>query len=323
MAEVKKAAKQEKMATRQAYGKALVEIGAVNKNLVVMDADLSKSTMTAEFAKVYPERFFNMGIAEQNLYAAACGLALSGKVVCASTFAMFAAGRAFEIIRNSIGYTHANVKICATHAGITVGEDGASHQTFEDIALMRTIPGMTVVNPSDGASAKELIRQVIDMEGPAYVRLGRAAVPVFYDEESASKLKLGKGCCIREGKDLTIITWSREVNFSMEAAEKLAAEGIDVEVLDLRTLVPIDWEAIKASVSKTHNVIIVSEEVKRGSYAGEISAQIAEELFDELDAPVERVCGLNIVSPFSPVLEDQNFPHPDDIVKAVKRVLNK
>lgn len=142
----------EKMATRQAYGKTLVELGAEKPNLVVMDADLSKSTMTADFAKAYPDRFFNMGIAEQNLYAAACGLALSGKIVCASTFAMFAAGRAFEIIRNSIGYTHANVKICATHAGITVGEDGASHQTFEDIALMRTIPGMTVINPSAGAA---------------------------------------------------------------------------------------------------------------------------------------------------------------------------
>ena len=148
-----KIAKGDKMATRQAYGKVLVELGAENPNLVVMDADLSKSTMTADFGKAYPDRFFNMGIAEQNLYGTACGLALSGKTVCASTFAMFAAGRAFEIIRNSIGYTHANVKVCATHAGITVGEDGASHQTFEDIALMRTIPGMTVVNPSDGVSA--------------------------------------------------------------------------------------------------------------------------------------------------------------------------
>ena len=151
----------EKKATRQAYGKALVEIGRTNEDLIVMDADLSKSTMTAEFGKTYPDRFFNMGIAEQNLYGAAAGLALSGKIVCASTFAMFATGRAFEIIRNSIGYTRANVKICATHAGITVGEDGASHQTFEDIALMRTIPGMTVINPSDGVSAKKLLEQAV------------------------------------------------------------------------------------------------------------------------------------------------------------------
>ena len=160
----------EKMATRQAYGEKLKELGGKYDNLVVMDADLSGSTKTAEFKKVYPERFFNMGIAEQNLYGAATGLALSGKIVCASTFAMFAAGRAFEIIRNSIGYTHANVKICATHAGITVGEDGASHQTFEDIALMRTIPGMTVINPSDGVSAGILLEQAVAMDGPCYIR---------------------------------------------------------------------------------------------------------------------------------------------------------
>ena len=195
----------DKMATREAYGNTLKELGAKYPNLVVMDADLSGSTKTSVFAKEYPERFFNMGIAEQNMYGAAAGLALSGKIVCASTFAMFASGRAFEIIRNSIGYTHANVKVCATHAGITVGEDGASHQTFEDIALMRTIPGMTVVNPSDGASAAELLRQVIAMDGPAYVRLGRAAVPFFYSEETAKDIKLGKGNTLREGKDITII----------------------------------------------------------------------------------------------------------------------
>ena len=173
----------DKMATREAYGKTLAKLGEKYPQLVVMDADLSKSTKTAEFGKVYPERFFNMGIAEQNMYGAAAGLALSGKVVCASTFAMFASGRAFEIIRNSIGYTKANVKICATHAGITVGEDGASHQTFEDIALMRTIPGMTVINPSDGVSAAKLLEQAVEMNGPCYLRFGRAAVPVFYGED--------------------------------------------------------------------------------------------------------------------------------------------
>ena len=246
MAEVKKAAKQEKMATRQAYGKALVEIGAVNKNLVVMDADLSKSTMTAEFAKVYPERFFNMGIAEQNLYAAACGLALSGKVVCASTFAMFAAGRAFEIIRNSIGYTHANVKICATHAGITVGEDGAS--------------------------AKELIRQVIGMDGPAYVRLGRAAVPVFYDEESASKLKLGKGCCIREGKDLTIIATGIMVNEAVMAAQELAAGGIDARVIDMHTIKPLDEDIIIKAARETGKIVTAEEH----SVIGGLGSAVAE-----------------------------------------------
>lgn len=268
MAEVK----QEKMATRQAYGKALVEIGAENKNLVVMDADLSKSTMTAEFAKAYPERFFNMGIAEQNLYAAACGLALSGKVVCASTFAMFAAGRAFEIIRNSIGYTHANVKVCATHAGITVGEDGASHQTFEDIALMRTIPGMTVVNPSDGASAKALLKQVIEMDGPAYVRLGRAAVPMFYDESAASELKLGKGSCLREGKDLTIIATGIMVNEAMIAAEELAAKGIDARVIDMHTIKPLDEGIIVKAASETGAIVTAEEH----SVIGGLGSAVAE-----------------------------------------------
>ncbi len=268
MAEVK----QEKMATRQAYGKALVEIGAENKNLVVMDADLSKSTMTAEFAKAYPERFFNMGIAEQNLYAAACGLALSGKVVCASTFAMFAAGRAFEIIRNSIGYTHANVKVCATHAGITVGEDGASHQTFEDIALMRTIPGMTVVNPSDGASAKALLKQVIEMDGPAYVRLGRAAVPMFYDEAAASELKLGKGSCLREGKDLTIIATGIMVNEAMIAAEELAAKGIDARVIDMHTIKPLDEGIIVKAASETGAIVTAEEH----SVIGGLGSAVAE-----------------------------------------------
>ena len=277
MAEVKQAVKQaeaknEKMATRQAYGKALVEIGAENKNLVVMDADLSKSTMTAEFAKAYPERFFNMGIAEQNLYATACGLALSGKVVCASTFAMFAAGRAFEIIRNSIGYTHANVKVCATHAGITVGEDGASHQTFEDIALMRTIPGMVVVNPSDGASAKVLLKQVIEMDGPAYVRLGRAAVPMFYDEAAASELKLGKGSCLREGKDLTIIATGIMVNEAMIAAEELAAKGIDARVIDMHTIKPLDEEIIVKAASETGAIVTAEEH----SVIGGLGSAVAE-----------------------------------------------
>ena len=277
MAEVKQAVKQaeaknEKMATRQAYGKALVEIGAENKNLVVMDADLSKSTMTAEFAKAYPERFFNMGIAEQNLYATACGLALSGKVVCASTFAMFAAGRAFEIIRNSIGYTHANVKVCATHAGITVGEDGASHQTFEDIALMRTIPGMVVVNPSDGASAKVLLKQVIEMDGPAYVRLGRAAVPMFYDEAAASELKLGKGSCLREGKDLTIIATGIMVSEAMIAASELASKGIDARVIDMHTIKPLDEEIIVKAASETGAIVTAEEH----SVIGGLGSAVAE-----------------------------------------------
>ena len=260
----------DKMATRQAYGKALVELGAKKPELVVMDADLSKSTMTAEFGKTYPERFFNMGIAEQNLYGAAAGLALSGKVVCASTFAMFATGRAFEIIRNSIGYTKANVKICATHAGITVGEDGASHQTFEDIALMRTIPGMTVINPSDGVSAKKLLEQAVEMYGPCYVRLGRAAVPVFYDE--SADITLGRANTIREGKDVTVIATGIMVNEAFIAAEKLAEEGIDVRVIDIHTIKPIDSDAIIKDAEETKAIVTAEEH----SIVGGLGSAVAE-----------------------------------------------
>lgn len=260
----------EKMATRQAYGKKLVELGATNENLVVMDADLSKSTMTAEFGKAYPERFFNMGIAEQNMYGAAAGLALSGKVVCASTFAMFAAGRAFEIIRNSIGYTNANVKICATHAGITVGEDGASHQTFEDIALMRTIPGMTVINPSDGVSAGKLLEQAVAMEGPCYVRLGRAAVPVCYQE--SDEIILGKGNCVRDGKDVAIIATGIMVNEALMAAEELAKEGIDARVIDIHTIKPLDEEIVVKAAEETGKIVTAEEH----SVIGGLGSAVAE-----------------------------------------------
>lgn len=260
----------DKMATRQAYGKALVELGEKHPELVVMDADLSKSTMTAEFGKVYPERFFNMGIAEQNLYAAAAGLALSGKTVCASTFAMFASGRAFEIIRNSIGYTKANVKICATHAGITVGEDGASHQTFEDIALMRTIPGMTVINPSDGVSAKKLLEQAVAMYGPCYVRLGRAAVPVFYGEDA--EITLGKGNLVKEGKDVTIVATGIMVNEAVIAAEELAKEGIDARVIDIHTIKPLDEEIIIKAARETKAIVTAEEH----SVIGGLGSAVAE-----------------------------------------------
>ena len=262
----------EKMATRQAYGKTLVEIGKTNPNLIVMDADLSKSTMTAEFKKVYPERFFNMGIAEQNLYGAAAGLALSGKVVCASTFAMFASGRAFEIIRNSIGYTHANVKVCATHAGITVGEDGASHQTFEDIALMRTIPGMTVINPSDGNSASELIKQAVEMNGPCYIRLGRAAVPMLYSEADAKNIKLGKGNLLKDGNDITIIATGIMVNEAMKAQEVLEKDGVSVRVIDMHTIKPIDHEIIIKAAKETKGIVTAEEH----GYIGGLGSAVSE-----------------------------------------------
>ena len=266
----------DKMATREAYGNTLKELGAQYPNLIVMDADLSGSTKTSVFAKEYPERFFNMGIAEQNMYGAAAGLALSGKIVCASTFAMFASGRAFEIIRNSIGYTHANVKVCATHAGITVGEDGASHQTFEDIALMRTIPGMTVVNPSDGNSATELLKQVIAMEGPAYVRLGRAAVPFFYTEEAAKDIRLGKGNTLREGMDITIIATGIMVSEAMAAAEELAAEGIDCRVIDMHTIKPLDDDIIIKASQETGKIVTAEEHSVIGGLGSAVAECVAQ-----------------------------------------------
>lgn len=260
----------DKIATRESYGKVLVEMGAKKSDLVVMDADLSGSTKTGEFKKVYPERFFNAGIAEQNLYAMAAGIALSGKTVCASTFAMFASGRAFEIIRNSIGYTGANVKVCATHAGITVGEDGASHQTFEDLALMRTIPGTTVVNPCDDVSARKLLTQVIEMQGPAYVRLGRAAVPVFYDEDV--KLEIGKGHKLKDGKDITIIATGIMVNEAMKAAEILEKDGLDVRVIDIHTIKPIDKDIIIEAARETRGIITAEEH----SVIGGLGSAVAE-----------------------------------------------
>lgn len=273
----------EKIATRESYGKTLARLGKTHPNLIVMDADLSKSTKTADFAKEFPERFINMGIAEQNLYGTATGLALSGKTVCASTFAMFAAGRAFEIIRNSIGYTGANVKICATHAGITVGEDGASHQTFEDLALMRTIPGMMVVNPSDGISTEKLLEQVIDHEGPAYVRLGRAAVPTFYRE--SDPVILGQASTLRPGKDVTVIATGIMVAEAMAAAAQLAEEGIDVRVVDMHTIKPLDVEAIVAAAEETGKIVTAEEH----SILGGLGSAVAEVTARYCPVPIEMV----------------------------------
>ena len=273
----------DKMATRQAYGEALVEIGEKNKDLIVMDADLSKSTMTASFSKAFPERFFNMGIAEQNMYGVAAGLASSGKTVVASTFAMFAAGRAFEIIRNSIGYPHLNVKICATHAGVTVGEDGASHQAIEDISLMRSIPGMTVLNPSDGASAKKAIEAAIEMKGPCYVRLGRAAVPVIYDEDM--DFEIGKGITVKDGNDVAIVATGIMVNEAVIAAEQLAAEGISARVIDIHTIKPIDEEIIVKAAKETKGIVTAEEH----SIIGGLGSAVAEVTAKEAPARVKMI----------------------------------
>lgn len=277
MAEIKK------KATRAAYGEFLVREGANNEKLIVMDADLSGSTKTKEFAKVFPERFVQSGIAEQDLMAEAAGIALSGHVVCASTFAMFAAGRAYEIIRNSIGYTGANVKICATHSGITVGEDGASHQTFEDIALMREIPGMVVVNPADAVSASALLKKVVDMDGPAYVRLGRSAVPVLYDE--GHQFQLGKAEMLRDGSDVTVIATGIMVSAAVEAAESLAEEGISVRVLDMHTIKPLDEEAVIKAAKETGKIVTAEEH----SVIGGLGSAVAETVVRNCPVPVEMV----------------------------------
>jgi len=264
----------EKMATRQAYGEVLLELGETNQDIVVLDADLSKSTMTTHFAGKYPDRFFNMGISEQNLHGVAAGLAHSGKIVFASTFAMFAAGRAFEIIRNSIGYTKANVKICATHAGITVGEDGGSHQTIEDIALMRTIPSMIVISPSDGMSTKLLIKQAAALNGPVYVRLGRYAVPGIY--EADSKIEIGKGMCIKEGSDYTVIATGVMVNEAMMAAEALEKDGVSIRVIDLHTIKPIDKDIIIKAAKETKGIVTAEEHSIFGGLGSAVSEVVVQ-----------------------------------------------
>ena len=307
----------DKMATREAYGKALVELGKKYDNLVVMDADLSGSTKTAVFAKEYPERFFNMGIAEQNMYGAAAGLAVSGKIVCASTFAMFAAGRAFEIIRNSIGYTHANVKICATHAGITVGEDGATHQTFEDIALMRTIPGMTVINPSDGISTAKLLEKAMEIDGPCYVRLGRSAVPVFYDE--SADFEIGRGKTVRDGSDATVIATGIMVNEAVMAAEELKKQNIDVRVIDIHTIKPIDRDIIIKAAKETGAIVTAEEH----SVIGGLGSAVAE--VTAAEAPVKmRFVGQHDVFGESGKPEELKQKYgmtAADIVKAVRELI--
>ncbi|WP_405321500.1 transketolase family protein [Frisingicoccus sp.] len=247
-----------KVATRDSYGNALTELGAQHENLIVLDADLAGATKTSIFKKAYPERHIDCGIAEANMMGIAAGLAATGKVPFASTFAMFAAGRAFEQVRNSIGYPKLNVKIGATHAGISVGEDGATHQCNEDIALMRTIPGMVVINPADDVEARAAVAAAYEHEGPVYMRFGRLAVPVFNDEENY-KFELGKGITLREGKDMTIIATGLCVYESLEAAKMLAADGIDARVINIHTIKPLDEELVIKAAKETGRVFTVEE----------------------------------------------------------------
>lgn len=278
MSEVKK------IATRDSYGNALTALGKEHDNLVVLDADLAAATKTGIFKKEFPERHIDCGIAEANMIGIAAGLASCGKVPFCSSFAMFAAGRTFEQIRNSVGYPHLNVKIGATHAGISVGEDGATHQCNEDIALMRTIPGMTIINPSDDVEAKAAVQAAYEMEGPVYLRFGRLAVPVINDTPDY-KFEIGKGVVLKEGTDLTIFATGLEVNESLEAAKLLEADGVNAEVINIHTIKPIDRELVVKSVAKTGKVVTVEEH----SIIGGLGSAVAEVLSEEQPTKMLRI----------------------------------
>ena len=276
-----------KIATRDSYGNALAQLGTEHEDVVVLDADLAAATKTGVFKKAHPERFIDCGIAECNMMGVAAGLAAAGKVPFASSFAMFAAGRAFEQVRNSIGYPHLNVKIGATHAGISVGEDGATHQCNEDIALMRTIPGMVVINPSDDVEAKAAVKAAYEHEGPVYLRFGRLAVPVINDRADY-KFELGKGVVLREGKDVTIIATGLPVNNCLEAAEKLAADGIEAKVINIRTIKPLDEELVVAAAKETGKVVTVEEH----SVIGGLGSAVCDVLSEKAPTKVLKI-GVN------------------------------
>ena len=273
----------EKIATREAYGNALAEFGAKYENLVVLDADLAAATKTSTFKKAFPDRFFDCGIAENNMINVAVGLSLSGKIPFASTFAMFAAGRSYEQIRNSVGYPHTNVKIGATHAGITVGEDGATHQCNEDIALMRTIPGMTILNPADAVEARLAVEAAIKMQGPCYLRFGRMAVPVIFDANY--KFEIGRGVKLADGTDVSLIATGIEVEQALAARELLAAEGISASVVNIHTIKPLDEDLVVAEAQKTGAVVTCEEH----SIIGGLGGAVAECLSAKCPAPVLRV----------------------------------
>lgn len=273
-----------KIATRESYGNALKELGAENPNVLVFDADLAGATKTGVFKKAFPERFFDCGIAESNMVGIAAGVAATGKIPFCSTFAMFAAGRAYEQIRNSVGYPHLNVKIAATHAGISVGEDGATHQCNEDLALMRTIPGMVILNPADDVEARAAVKAAAEYEGPVYLRFGRLAVPVFNDE-AIYKFEIGKGIVLREGTDLTIVATGLCVNSALEAAKKLEAEGVSAEVINIHTVKPLDEELVLASAKKTGKVVTVEEH----SVIGGLGSAVCDVLSENHPVPVKKI----------------------------------
>ena len=292
MSEVKK------IATRESYGNALVELGAEHEEIVVLDADLAAATKTGMFKKAYPDRFIDCGIAEGNMMGVAAGLAAAGKVPFASSFAMFAAGRAFEQVRNSIGYPHLNVKIGATHAGISVGEDGATHQCNEDIALMRSIPGMTVICPADDVEARAAVKAAYEHEGPVYMRFGRLAVLVINDRPDY-KLELGKGVVLREGKDVTIIATGLCVAASLEAADLLAVEGISAKVINIHTIKPLDEELVAAAAKETGKVVTVEEH----SVIGGLGSAVCDALCAKAPTPVLKIGINDVFGESGPALE--------------------
>lgn len=308
------------MATRDAYGEALKILGKENENIVVLDADLSSSTKTGVFAKEYPERFVNVGIAEQNLMGVAAGISTTGKIPFASTFAMFATGRAFEIIRNSIGYPNLNVKIAATHAGLTVGEDGASHQALEDIAVMRAIPNMTVICPADGVEAKAAVLEAAKYVGPVYIRLGRSKVPTIF-EEGNFEFEIGKAKEIKQGNDIAIIATGVMVSRALEAAEKLAEEGIEARVINMSTIKPIDRDIIVKAAKETKGIVTAEEHNIYGGLGGAVSEVVSE----SHPTMVKRVGTEDTFgeSGNGDLLLDKYGLNADNIIKKAKEILNK
>ena len=272
-----------KMATRDAYGKALVEAGKMNEDFIVLDADLAAATKTGMFKKEFPERFYDCGIAESNMISIAAGVAATGKRVFASSFAMFAAGRAFEQVRNSIGYPHLKVIIGATHAGISVGEDGATHQCNEDIALMRTIPGMTVINPADATEARAAVMAALELDGPAYIRFGRLAVPVIFDE--SYNFEIGKGVELREGNDVTIVATGLMVNEALQAYDILKAEGINARIINIHTIKPLDEEIIIKAAKETGAIVTAEEH----SVIGGLGSAVCDVTAENCPVPVVKV----------------------------------
>ena len=308
----------EKIATRESYGKTLAELGD-SYDFVVLDADLAGATKTSYFKKKVPDRFFDCGIAEGNMMSVAAGIATTGKTVFASSFAMFAAGRAFEQVRNSIGYPHLNVKIGATHAGITVGEDGATHQCNEDIALMRTIPGMTIVNPSDAVEARAAVEAAMTTNGPFYLRFGRFAVPVINDTPDY-KFELGKGICVADGKDVTIVATGLMVSMALEAKELLAADGIDARIVNIHTIKPIDKEILAKAAEETGALVTAEEH----NVIGGLGAAVTEAICESCPVPVIRV-GMNDTYGHSgtvPALLEAYGLTPAKIAEAAKKAIS-